>query len=112
MALTIVEHGNTKDGPNVLQFAGMLVTFDALYPTGGEAFDPTDDLSRDFNTVLGVICQPQEDAAGGGGYCVRYDATGDTLMVYEAGADGAALDEVADTTDLSALTVAVFVWGT
>jgi len=41
----------------------------------------------------------------------QYDYSGEKLAIYEAGADAAALDEVASTTDLSALYVRILAFG-
>jgi len=45
------------------------------------------------------------------GYVAQYDYTNEKIEVYEAGADGAALDEVANTTNLSSLYVRVLAYG-
>ena len=46
------------------------------------------------------------------GYVAQYDYSNEKVEVYEAGADGAALDEVADTTNLSAVYIRVVAYGT
>jgi len=45
------------------------------------------------------------------GYVAEYDYSGEKLVLYEAGADGAALDEVADTTDVSSVYVRILTFG-
>ena len=80
------------------------VTFDSSYPTGGEAYTAgLFGLSR---------IEHLEIASGGGGYVIQDDATNSKLLAYEAGADGGALDEVANTTDLSSVTARVIAVGT
>lgn len=78
------------------------VTLDSSYPTGGEAIA----LATVFgwSTLLAVTSIRSKTA---GGYVPQYDDAGATINMFEAGADGAALDEVADTTDLSAQVVTV-----
>lgn len=110
MALTITSEREVYLGAMRLTYCR--VAFDASYPTGGEAFDPTDDLTDDFNTVLGVFLNNREPVADAGGYVPAWDATNSKILVFEAGADAAALDEVANTTDLSALTCDVLIVGT
>lgn len=78
------------------------IAFDDSYPTGGEALD----LSNFFSRIISFIAF--EPTAG---YIFIYDRTNKKVKVYyadyDAGADGA-LIEVADTTDLSALTEVYF----
>lgn len=76
------------------------IAFDSSYPTGGEALD----LSAKLPTKVAAVLFD-----GMGGYVPQYDYANKKVLMYEAGADGAALDEVADTTDLSALTTVRFV---
>jgi hypothetical protein len=83
------------------------VTLDSSYPTGGEALDFTS-LS-DFSAVDLVV---PLNSSSANGYVPQWDAANSKLLMYEAGADAAALDEVADTTDLSAETIVVMVFGT
>jgi hypothetical protein len=63
----------------------------------------------DFATVELVV---PVNSSSANGYVPQWDATNSKLMMYEAGADAAALDEVANTTDLSAETIVVMVYGT
>ena len=70
---------------------------DAAYQTGGTAdFEGTvqDILGEDVTLI--TVCQNDCE-----GYVVHYDRVADKLLVYEAGADAAALDEVANDADLS-----------
>jgi len=95
MALTIsitsVDDKNNGD----VEISGT-VTFDSSYPTGGEVFDISDYISAIKSANF----------SGDDGYVIQHNrgtpAAG-VLLAYEAGADAAALDEVADTTDLSSL---------
>jgi|SRR6478752_41199 len=88
-------------------------TFDASYATGGEAID--------FN-ALGVANPPwfvafSQVAPVNAGYVFQYDYTNKKIVAYRqkdpANAGGAdiALTEVANTTDLSAVTIRVLVYG-
>ena len=45
------------------------------------------------------------------GYVPQYDYTNSKIALYEAGADAAILDEVANTTDVSAVVVRVLAFG-
>jgi len=82
------------------------VTLDSSYPTGGEAADFTS--LAPFSAVDCVLVHGSDSANG---YVPQWDSSNDKLMMYEAGADAAALDEVANTTDLSAETIVVEVIG-
>jgi hypothetical protein len=111
MALTISaeywrEVTRAAVGPAPKQRAIYQVTFDASYPTGGEAADFTS--LAPFSAVDCVLVHGSDSANG---YVPQWDAANSKLMMYEAGADAAALDEVADMTDLSAETVLVEVIG-
>jgi hypothetical protein len=79
--------------------------FDTSYPTGGESFDVSNFFPKG---VVAVIPSPKS------GYVFEYDSDGEKLLAYYAGydteslADGA-LIEVANTTDLAAITDVKFV---
>jgi hypothetical protein len=74
-----------------LQFEFGTLAFDNSYPTGGEA------VSFGFTPDV-VVVAPMD------GYVFAWDSANGKVLAYEAGADGAALDEVANETDLSAVT--------
>jgi hypothetical protein len=77
------------------------VVFDSSYPTGGEALTPTD---LGLNTV--VFAEAQVQVAGTGSVtAVFYDITNQKLKAFTAAA------EVANTTDLSAVTAQVVAFG-
>lgn len=110
MALTVTNHAGT--GPGIagtrpvyaasggrgLKFVTGTIAFDASYPTGGEA---TTDISGHFTELLGVIFESKS------GYTFSYDYTNNKVLAYvgdnDAVADGPQA-QVADTTDLSAVT--------
>lgn len=79
------------------------VTFDNSYPTNGESFAPSDVGLHEIDAVIVT--------GDTGGYVVQYDRANEKLVAYEAGADGAALDEVANTTDLSSVTITAIAIG-
>ena len=84
-----------------LSFAG-----DDAYPTGGTA-----GIQSSLRTTLGrnaTIAGVSMQLCGG--YVPQYDQANDKLLVYEAGADGAPLDEVTATTDLSSTTFNITVF--
>jgi hypothetical protein len=62
------------------------------YATGGVSVD----LSQDMPTRVHFFTTDQK-----GGYTTSYDYTNRKLLIYEAGADGAPLDQVAAGEDLS-----------
>jgi hypothetical protein len=45
------------------------------------------------------------------GYVAQYDYSNEKVILYEAGSDGAILDEVANTTDVSAVYIRVLAFG-
>jgi hypothetical protein len=87
-----------------LRYGIVEVTLDASYPTGGEAVAFATALSWDSLTAVLSL-----HSSSANGYVPQWD--GSNILMYEAGADAAALDEVADTTDLSAETITCFVVG-
>lgn len=96
MALTIsnIVHHGLKDASVKLADCA----FDSSYPTGGEALAPS---------ALGMARFERVIAENKSGYLFEYDYTNEKLLAYYADNDGAsdgALIQVADTTDLSAVT--------
>lgn len=98
-SITINHKLTTADGCKIMLAD---VTFDSSYPTGGETLTAA-------NFSVGAI----KALTGGmnGGYVPEWDATNGKLLAFEAGADAAPLDEVANTTDLSAVVFPVIVFG-
>ena len=78
------------------------ITPDASWLAAGEALDLTS-----YVPVLESIVLD----GGSTGYVWQYDHTNKKLLAFEAGADGAALDAVADATNLSSHTVRITVSG-
>ena len=77
--------------------------FDTSYPTGGESFDVSNFFPKG---VVAVIPSPKS------GYVFEYDSDDEKLLAYYAdydAVDDGALIEVADTTDLAAITDVKFV---
>jgi hypothetical protein len=87
-----------------LRYGVVEVTLDSSYPAGGEAVDFVAALG--WNSLTAVLSLQSSSANG---YVPQWD--GAEIWMYEAGADAAALDEVAATTDLSAETITCFVVG-
>lgn len=100
MALTVEQLGRTNVTGNRLTVA-LKITFDSSYPTGGEALDLTEYVSNIDTANIEVS----------GGYVFAYDRTNKKVLAYEAGADGTALDEVANATNLSSVVTYVSVTG-
>jgi hypothetical protein len=106
MALTLSTPGNASDVvgvPGNNKYVIKRILFDSSYASGGESLTAAD-LGLES---LHIVLVHGEDS----GYIPQYDYTNSKLAVYEAGADGAALDEVADTTDLSAFYARVIAYG-
>lgn len=104
MAITVT-YEDTRLPERISRNLGIVlgsVAYDDDYSTGGDSFDP----SGYFGNVLFVAVEPFA------GYVFTYDYTSALLLAYyydyDAGADSAAI-EVADTTDLSAITAAKFI---
>jgi len=77
------------------------ITFDASYPTGGEALD----LTAYVNNIETAMVETS------GGFVFGYDRTNKKLKAFEAGADGDALDEVDNATNLSTVVTFITVTG-
>lgn len=92
MALTVANAN--PELPNV-RVAAARVTFDSSYPTGGEAISAAD---LGLNKIDFVV-------ATAPGYVLNYLASTGKLLAYwvDTTVDGAAMAEVANTTDLSAV---------
>tara|TARA_Y100001951_G_C11072459_1_gene146827 strand:+ start:35 stop:358 length:324 start_codon:yes stop_codon:yes gene_type:complete len=106
MALTITVPGNASDMagvPGNNKYVIKRIQFDSSYASGGEALTAT---TLGLESLHIIICESEDS-----GYVAQYDYSGETLAIYEAGADAAALDEVASTTDLSALYVRIIAFG-
>jgi len=112
MALTITRTRQIDDGPadrggTRLKLLIGSIAFDSSYPTGGEAMD----LSNDLGTIHAVQFFDMS------GYSFEYDYANKKVIVYWGDyAQTTAVDkahvQVADTTDLSALTDVRFIaWG-
>jgi len=106
MALTISTPGNAMDVvgvPGNNKYVIKRILFDSSYATGGEALTAT---TLGFESLHIMLCSSEDN-----GYVAQYDYSGEKLALYEAGADGAALDEVANTTDVSAVYVRILAFG-
>lgn len=103
MALTVSAPYPAADVWGTRHIAMVTATFDASYATGGEAFDPASYgiIGTPFAVLASV--RPGTDNA----YVVQYDRTNKKLMAFwvDTTVDGAPLQEVASTTDLSSLVV-------
>jgi hypothetical protein len=100
MALTIANPEHQPNQPQVIgqnKVAQKKVTFDASYPTGGEAVTPA---SVGLTYIDYVRASPLSD------YRISWDRTNSKLKVFwgdNNNASDSAGVEVADTTDLSGL---------
>ena len=106
MALTITTPGNAMDVvgvPGNNKYVIKRIQFDSSYATGGEALTAT---TLGFENLHIMLCSSEDN-----GYIAHYDYSGEKLALYEAGADAAALDEVANTTNVSAVYVRILAFG-
>jgi len=106
MALTLTTPSGATEGATIggaSKFTIKRIQFDSSYASGGESLT-AGNLGM---TAVHIVIADGEDS----GYVPQYDYTNEKLAVYEAGADAAALDEVASTTDLSAYYVRILAYG-
>lgn len=106
MAITITNPGSSADVPGVsgnIKYVIKDITFDDSYPTGGEGLSAT---QLGLEEVYIVLISQKSD-----GYVVQYDYSNEKLEIYEAGADGAALDELGDTADASGIGIRLIAYG-
>ena len=80
------------------------LTMAASYATGGDSIDWAAETGIGAVEVVSIN-------GSIGGYMLTPDAANAKILAYEAGADAAALDEVASTTNLSSETAQVIVVG-
>lgn len=105
MALTFANREDLSMGN--LRGVKVDITFDASYPTGGEALTPGD-------LGLGRVEQLISDQGGLGtddGRVVQYDRDNELLIAFQSAGAAAAMAEVTNATDLSDLTVRVTALG-
>ena len=97
MALTVGARTQTSGNPsNLLQFSTFTIAFDSSYPTGGEVLGIDALMTADGvdnATIVLVLVRAQAT------YTFTYDYTNDTVIAWDE-----AQAEVANTTDLSAVT--------
>lgn len=95
MALTVATTRTNVMGDQRVVYG--TITFDASYPTGGEAFDKADiGLTR----LDWISFNHGED-----GYVFHWDAANEKVLIFESGTASAGLDEQDDTGDMSAVVV-------
>ncbi len=102
MALTVTQLGRTNITGNRLTVA-LKVVPDSSWLAAGEALNLTQ-----YVPVLETVLVDSDP----GGYVWSFDRSAAKLLAYEAGADGASLDAVADSTNLSGQTLFITVTGT
>jgi hypothetical protein len=106
MALTIASPSNARDTtgvPGDMKYSIKTITFDSSYPTGGESIASTE---VGLESIALVLLSPDHN-----GYVAQFDYTNSKISLWEAGADGAALDEFASTGDASAVIVRAIFYG-
>ena len=79
------------------------ITMDDSYPTNGEAVTAAD---FGFKRLTHLLCGASET-----GYVFAFDDSASKIKAFEAGADGAALDELGDTADASGIGIRLIAYG-
>lgn len=107
MALTITVPGNASDMagvPGNNKYVIKRIQFDSSYATGGESLTATQLGLESIHMVIVDV----EDS----GFVGQYDYSGSKVALYSAGADAEdGLDEVANTTDMSAVYARILAFG-
>lgn len=105
MGLTIVAPTHLPSEPQRIGQAMakfVEITGDSSYPTGGEVLDP---VALGFTTIIAVVLSP------GGGYVPEWIPGTGKLMVRGGAASGVLLAEIANATNLAAITFRGVVFG-
>jgi len=107
MALTIATSSAgvefERGVPGDMQYRVFEITFDSSYPTGGESMTAAD---IGFSKIEFITF-----AGGDGGYVFDYDFANSKVIVYRSAGSAAALGQVPNTTNLSAITTRAMAWG-
>ena len=107
MALTITTPGNASDVagvPGNNKYVIKRIQFDSSYASGGESLTAT---QLGFEALHMVIVDVEDS-----GFVGQYDYSGEKVAVYSAGADAEdGLDEVANTTNVSAVYARILAFG-
>ena len=107
MALTIASPSNARDTtgvPGDMKYVIKTITFDSSYPTGGESISATDVGLESIALVM--------FSADKNGFVFQFDYTDSKIVIYSAGADAEdGLDELANTTNASAVVVRAIFYG-
>lgn len=105
MALTITEVARTVFGNKRVLLAD--ITFDASYPSGGE---PLTAATLGFTSIDRVLPSVAVSATPEA-IIVDYDESAELLIAYRVDQIDDVLEEIPDTTDLSAFTVTLQIIG-
>ena len=107
MALTIANPQNARDTtgvPGDMKYTIKTITFDSSYPTGGESITAAD---VGMESIALVLFSPDKN-----GFVPQFDYTNSKIALYSAGADEeTGLDELANTTNASAVVVRAIFYG-
>ena len=107
MAVTIATSSNgaefERGVPGDMQYRVFEITFDDSYVTSGEPMAAAD---IGFSKIEFITF-----AGGDSGYVFDYDFTNSKVIVYRAAGSAAALQQVPNTTDLSAVITRAMAWG-
>ena len=107
MALTITTPGNASDVagvPGNNKYVIKRIKFDSSYASGGEALTAT---TLGLESVHMIIVDVEDS-----GFVGQYDYSGEKVALYSAGADAEdGLDEVANTTNVSAVYARILAFG-
>jgi len=107
MALTITVPGNASDMagvPGNNKYVIKRIQFDSSYASGGESLTAT---QLGLESIHMIIIEVEDS-----GFVGQYDYTNSKVALYSAGADAEdGLDEVANTTNVSAVYARVLAFG-
>lgn len=103
MGLTVTQEGRNSIAGSRISATFKVVPDDSWLALG----ESLDLLSLSSIPIIETVLLD----GGSTGYVWQYDRTNKKLLAFEAGTDGAALDQVADATDLSTHTIYVTVTG-
>lgn len=109
MALTVTELAAVqplvRPGSKAKALVFATITFDSSYPTGGEAL-----ATSDFSSV-GSLDSVIVSTTNSAGFDAVWDATNSKVLLYDEDNTSGIAAQVADTTDVSSVTVDVLVVG-
>lgn len=100
--------GSPTITPPGLAFKAFTVTFDSSYATGGESFTASD---CELASITHVLTTPLVKSDHTDAYVCQWDGANNKLMAFRDTSTNTTLTQVPNTTDLSAYSTRVLVFG-